>query len=225
MIFMPHKQTLEYGIIGLGRFGTALAQTLADAGKEVLVLDNNESKIINIRDQIENAFVITSLEKESLEDVGIHNCNIVIVCIGKSIDVSILTTLRVISMGVPRVIAKAFSYEQGIILEKIGAEVIYPEYDMGVRLAKNLIGYNVLESIELKEDVAILEYNLTDKLANKTVEQSDLRKKYGLNIIAIVHDGETITNITPDRTLEENDKIVVIGKKDNLNRFESFIYQ
>lgn len=222
---MLYKQIIEYGIIGLGRFGTALALTLADAGKKVLVLDNNETKITNIRDQIENAFVITSLDKESLEDAGIHNCSTVIVSIGESVEISALTTLRVVSMGVPRVIAKASSYEHGIIIEKLGAEVIYPEHDMGVRLAKNLMGYNVLESIELNGDVAILEYNLTDKIANKTIEQANLRKRFGLNIIALEHNGETITDITPSIILKENDNLVVIGQKDNLNKFESFLNQ
>ena len=106
---LQHKSIIEFGIIGLGRFGFALAKTLADAGREVLVIDNNESKIKQIRNITENAFVVGPLDKESLEDAGIQNCGTVIVCIGEKVDVSILTTLNVISMGVPRVIAKAFS--------------------------------------------------------------------------------------------------------------------
>ncbi len=147
---LQHKAIIEFGIIGLGRFGFALAKTLADAGKEVLVIDNNESKIKQIRNITENAFVVGPLDKESLEDAGIQNCGTVIVCIGEKVDVSILTTLNVISMGVPRVIAKAFSYEQGLILEKIGAEVIYPENDMAIRLANRLISSSTVDSIELK---------------------------------------------------------------------------
>lgn len=220
---LQHKAIIEFGIIGLGRFGFALAKTLADAGKEVLVIDNNESKIKQIRNITDNAFVVGPLDKESLEDAGIQNCGTVIVCIGEKVDVSILTTLNVISMGVPRVIAKAFSYEQGLILEKIGAEVIYPENDMAIRLANRLLSSSTLESIELKGGINISEMKLSNKLAGQTVLQSNLRQKYKLNIIAIEHDGDTLTDITPDYVLREDDKVVVVGKAEDLKKFELFL--
>ena len=218
-----HKSIIEYGTIGLGRFGTSLAETLANAGKEVLVLDNNESKIKQIRHLTENAFVVGPLDKETLEDAGIQNCGTVIVCIGEKIDVSILTTLNVISMGVPRVIAKAISHEQGLVLEKLGAEVIYPESDMAVRLANRLIYANTLDSIELTGDIAIAELKLTSKLNNQTVLQANLRKKYNLNIIALEQNGKTTTEITPDNVLKENDKMVVVGKRNNIKKLEAFL--
>ena len=218
-----HKSIIEYGIIGLGRFGTSLAETLANAGKEVLVLDNNESKIKQIRHLTENAFVVGPLDKETLEDAGIQNCGTVIVCIGEKIDVSIMTTLNVISMGVPRVIAKAISHEHGHVLEKLGAEVIYPESDMAIRLANRLIYANTLDSIELTGDIAIAELKLTSKLANQTVLQANLRKKYNLNIIALEQNGKTTTEITPDNILKENDKMVVVGKRNNIKKLETFL--
>lgn len=218
-----HKAIIEFGVIGLGRFGFALAKTLADAGKEVLVIDNSETKIKQIRNIIDNAFVVGPLDKISLEDAGIQNCGTVIVCIGEQVDVSILTTLNVISMGVPRVIAKAFSYEQGLILEKIGAEVIYPENDMAIRLANKLISSSSLEFIELKGNIVISELRLTSKIANQTVVQANLRSKYNINIIALEHDGNTTTEITPDCMLRENDKMVVVGKKENIRKLETFL--
>jgi trk system potassium uptake protein TrkA len=220
---LQHKSVIEFGIIGLGRFGFALAKTLADAGKEVLVIDNNESKIKQIRHITENAFVVGPLDKETLEDAGIQNCRTVIVCIGEKIDVSILTTLNVISMGVPRVIAKAISYEQGRVLEKIGAEVIYPESDMAIRLANRLVSSSTLDSIELNGDIAIAEIKLSSKIANQSVMQANIRKKYNLNIIALDQDGKTTTEFTPDHMLRENDKMVVIGKRVNIKKFEEFL--
>lgn len=220
---LQHKAIIEFGIIGLGRFGFALAKTLADAGKEVLVIDNNESKIKQIRNIIENAFVVGPLDKESLEDAGIQNCGTVIVCIGEKVDVSILTTLNVISMGVPRVITKAFSYEQGLILEKIGAEVIYPENDMAIRLANRLISSSTVDSIELKGDINISEVKLTNKIAGQTVLEANFRQKYKLNIIAIEREGDTITDITPDYVLREDDKVVVVGNREDLKKFELFL--
>jgi trk system potassium uptake protein TrkA len=220
---IQHKSIIEFGIIGLGRFGFALAKTLSDAGKEVLVLDNNESKIKQIRHLTENAFVVGPLDKETLADAGIQNCETVIVCIGEKIDVSILTTLNVISMGVPRVIAKAISHEQGLVLEKIGAEVIYPENDMAIRLANKLISSSTLESIELKGNVAVSELKLTSKVSGQTVLEANLRQKFGLNIIALECDGSTTTDITPTCKLNEDDKIVVVGKSENIRKFELFL--
>ena len=118
---MARKQSedLSYGIIGLGRFGSALAYTLAEAGKEIMVLDCTEEKVRQIRGVTEHAYVVKDLQKETLRETGIQNCDIVVVCIGDKVDISILTTLNVINLGVPQVIAKANSPEQGEILEKI----------------------------------------------------------------------------------------------------------
>ncbi|HBI72537.1 MAG TPA: TrkA family potassium uptake protein, partial [Lachnospiraceae bacterium] len=182
---LKRKPAIEFGIIGLGRFGTALASSLAESGKEIMVLDSNESKIKQIRNFTDNAFVVGDLTRESLEEAGIQNCGTVIVCIGEKIDVSILTTLNVINMGVPRVIAKAISQEQGQVLEKIGAEVIYPEHDMAIRLAKRLVASRVMDYIVLNNDISITELKLTSKIAGETVQQVNLRKKFKLNIIAI----------------------------------------
>ncbi|MDF2588701.1 MAG: potassium transporter TrkA [Anaerocolumna sp.] len=220
---LNNKAAIEFGIIGLGRFGFALAKTLADAGKEVLVLDNNESKIKQIRYITENAFVVGPLDKETLMDAGIQNCETVIVCIGEKIDVSILTTLNVIGLGIPRVIAKAISYEQGCVLEKIGAEVIYPESDMAIRLANRLISTSTLDSIELNGDIAISELKLTSRIANQTVIEANLREKYNINIIAIEQNGVTTIEVTPDYLLKENDKMVVVGKRENIKKFEAFL--
>jgi trk system potassium uptake protein TrkA len=220
---LHHKSVIEFGIIGLGRFGIALTKTLSAAGKEVIAIDTIESRVKQIRHLTENAFVVGSFDKETLMDSGIQNCATVIICIGDSIDVSILTTLNVISMEIPRVIARAASYEQGLILEKIGAEVIYPENDMAVRLANKLVNTNIMETIELRGGIAITELRLTSKISGKTVMESNLRQKYSLNIIALEHNGETSTDITPDRVLNEGDYIVVVGKRDNIKKLEAFL--
>ncbi len=220
---LHHKSIIEFGIIGLGRFGNALTRTLALAGKEILAMDTLENRVKQVRNYTESAFTVGSFDKETLQDSGIQNCETVIICIGDSIDVGILTALNVISMGIPRVIARAMSYEQGLILEKIGAEVIYPENDMAVRLANKLINSSIMETIELRGDIAITELRLTDKLANQSVQQVNFRQKYNLNIIALEHDGETTTEISPDFILSKGDNIVVIGKRENITKLENFL--
>lgn len=218
-----HKPSIEFGIIGLGRFGFSLATTLAEANREVLVLDSSENKIKQIRHLTDNAFVVGDLTKEALEEAGIQNCETVVICIGEKVDVSILTTLNVISMGVQRVIAKAISPEQGKILEKIGAEVIYPEHDMAIRLANRLLSSRVMDYITLNDDITITELRLTSKFAGQTVQQINLRKKFRLNIIALQHEDKTTTDITPETVLSENDILVVVGKKEHIRRFEGIL--
>lgn len=218
-----HKSVIEYGIIGLGRFGYALTKTLAEAGKEIVAIDTIESRVKQVRGFTESAFVVGDLEKETLSDSGIQNCETVIICIGDSIDLSVLTTLNVISMEVPRVIARAMSYEQGLILEKIGAEVIYPENDMAIRLAHKLINSSFMETIELRGDIEITELKLTKIVDNITVQQLNLRQKFNLNIIALEQQGYTTTEITPDSVLHEEDNIVVIGQHMNIKKFEAYL--
>lgn len=220
---MAHKSTIEYGIIGLGRFGYSLATSLAEAKKEILVIDSDENKIKHLRNYTDYAFVVGELTKDVLEDAGIQNCETVIIGIGEKVDVSILTTLHVISMGVPRVIAKAISAEQGKVLEKIGAEVIYPERDMAIRLANRLISSKVMDYITLSDEFTIMEFKLTSKLTMQTVSQADIRKRFNLNIIALHHDGKTNTNITPELLLQQNDILVVVGDKEHVMKFESYL--
>jgi trk system potassium uptake protein TrkA len=221
---MPqHKPTIEFGIIGLGRFGFSLAASLAEAKRDVLVLDSSETKIKQIRHLTDNAFVVSDLTKETLVQAGVQNCETVIICIGEKVDVSILTTLNVISMGVSRVIAKAISLEQGSILEKIGAEVIYPERDMALRLANRLLSSRVMDYITLNDDITITELKLTEKISGQTVLQANIRKKFKLNIIALEHDHKTTTDITPELVLNEDDIMVVVGKKDLIKKFETYL--
>jgi K+ transport systems, NAD-binding component len=221
---MLNKKNNEmYGVIGLGHFGSALAKTLSEAGKDVLVLDCNESKIKEALSYTDHAYTVDHLSKETLQEAGIRNCDTVIVCIGEKIDTSILTVLTVIGLGVKRVIAKAISYEQGIVLEKLGAEVVYPERDMAVRLANKLTTSRIMEYITLSEEIDISELKLTRKLNDITIVEANLRKKFGLNIIALKHNGETSIEIEPDQMLMENDIIVVVGKRLNIKQLENYL--
>ena len=217
---MKKNQDIAYGIIGLGRFGSALARTLAEAGQEVIVLDKDEDKIKDMRQYTEYAFVTENLSQETLAETGIQNCDVVIVCIGEKVDVSVLTTMSVIEMGVPRVIAKALSPEQGAVLKKLGAEVVYPERDMALRLGRRLLSGNFLDYIPLDHSVQITQIRIPERMVGKTVEQIQLRRKYGLNIIAIESGSETTIEVQPDYQLKDGDIIVVIGKADNINTFE-----
>ena len=133
------QERLSYGVVGLGRFGSALAKELAAAGADLLVIDQNEEKVREMRELTDNALVVHGLDKKTLEETGIQNCDVAVVCIGEHMESSILTTLNLVDMGVPKVISKATSAEHGEILRRLGAEVVYPERDMAIRDRKSVV--------------------------------------------------------------------------------------
>lgn len=217
------SSSASYGVIGLGRFGTALAVTLANSGREVIVVDRDEGKIKEMRQYTDYAFVSENLSIETLREVGIQNCDVVIVCIGEKVDVSILTTMCVIELGVSHVIAKAISPEQGAVLNKIGAQVVYPERDMALRLGKKLVSNNFLDYVSLDNSIEIRQIQISEKIAGHSIEEIQIRRKYGLNIIAIENGNETTIEVKPDYRFKGSDIIVVIGKADNIDEFENAI--
>ncbi len=217
-MFYKKKIKNTYGIIGLGRFGTALALELAKDGADLIVLDRDEDKIREFREVTENALIVKSLDKKTLLETGIQNCDVAVVCISENLDTSILTTLNLVSMGIPTGIAKASSAEHGEILEKLGAQVVYPERDMGVRLANRLEASRMLDYIQLSEKLNISKLMAPEKLLGKTVVEGNLRKEFGVNIIA-VENGVTLNEaVGPDYVFRKGDILFVSGSKDSLNR-------
>lgn len=212
----------SYGIIGLGRFGYALAEDLADAGYDLIVLDRDEEKIREIREYTDNAFVVSNLEKKTLLDTGIQNCDVAVVCIGEQMDISILTTLNLVSMKIPTVIARATSAEHGVILEKLGAEVVYPERDMAVRLASRLETARMLDFVQLSEKINVMKMQIPTQAIGKTVMEVNFRSRFDLNIIGIENSGTVIEVIKPDYVFREGDILFLSGSKEGLLRLNDW---
>ncbi len=211
-----------YGIIGLGRFGYALAVELSEAGADIIVLDRDEEKVRELREYTENAFIVKNLDKKTLAETGIQGCDIAVVCIGEHLDTSILTTLNLVSLGVPKVIAKARSGEHGEILEKLGAEVVYPEKDIATRLAHRLEASRVLDYIQLSEKLNISKLMVPEKIVGKTVLAINLRKEFGVNIIAVENGTELMEIVAPDYSFRKGDILFVSGTKDGLKRLSQW---
>lgn len=212
------KEANSYGIVGLGRFGYALAEELAASGAELVVLDQDEEKVREMRDLTENAYVVKNLDKKTLSETGIQNCDVAVVCIGEKMDASILTTLHLVSLGIPTVVAKATSEEHGEILEKLGAQVVYPEHDMAIRLAHRLEAGHMLDFVQLSEQVNISKLAVPEKMIGKTVLAVNLRGRFGLNIIAVENSGSVTENISPDLEFRAGDILFLSGAKSGLNR-------
>ncbi len=217
---MFKKKTAKntYGIVGLGRFGTALALELAAAGADLIILDRDEEKVRQLREYTENAFVVRGLDKKTLAETGIQNCDVAVVCIGEQMDTSILTTLNLKSLGVPTVISKAASAEHGEILEKLGAQVVYPERDMGIRLAHRLEASAMLDYVQLSEKLNISKLLLPEKLEGKTVLQANLRQEFSVNIIAVENSGNLLETVRPDYVFRKGDILFLSGSRASLNK-------
>ena len=217
---MKEGKKSGFGIIGLGRFGMALTKTLAEADAEVMVIDEDESKLRRVRNYVQDAFKLGKLTKEALEHTGIGACETVVVCIGERVDVSLLTTLNVINLGVPRVIAKADSIEHGIILERIGAEVVHPEMETATRLAAVLLESAALDMMNLNDDYVVSEIKVNNWLNGKSVRDLHL-EKYALKMIALERgSSSTIVNFSQEDIVAGGDAIAVIGKFSDVDRFE-----
>ncbi len=196
----------------------ALALELAKTGAELIVLDHDEEKVREIREYTDNAFVVSSLDKKTMSETGIQNCDVAVVCIGEAIDSSILTTLHLVSMGIPSVVAKSTSAEHGEILERLGAKVVYPEQDMAIRLANRLEVSRMLDYVQLSEKLNISKLMLPDKMLGKTVLEVNLRKTFGVNIIAVENDGSLNEMVEPEYTFRRGDILFVSGSRDGLQR-------
>lgn len=212
------KQTV--GIIGLGKFGMYLANELVENGKNIVCIDKDEAKVKKVLEICDYAFVSEDLSKRTLEDTGFKECDVIVTCIGEHLDTAIFATINALSLGVSRVIALSNTDEQGLVLEKLGAEVIYPYRDSADRLAKRILSNNIVDIIALNEEIEICEVKLPKKYIGMAIKDTDIRKKYGLNIIAIEQNETINTNFEPEYILNKEDSLVVLGEKKNLRKFE-----
>ena len=216
------RETAEsFGVIGLGRFGSALVECLAQSGKEVIAIDKDETRVREARRFTDMALGVGALDREALGEAGIQNCDTVIICIAEQVDVSILTTMTVLDMKVPHVVAKASSIMHGEVLKRLGAKVVYPERDMAIRLGKGLVYHSFLDSVALEGNVEVRRIQVTEPLIGLTVRETDFRQKYGLNIIAIEHNHHTDVEFSSSYQFKAGDIISVIGQTGNIERFES----
>lgn len=212
-----HRQV---AVIGLGRFGTSVAMTLTELGHDVLAVDKDENSVQAVVNSVTHAVQADAREEETLKALGIRNFEVAVVAIGDDIEANILITLMLKELGVKKVVSKAMNVLHGKVLEKIGADkIIYPEKDMGIRLAHNLVTHNVLDWIELSPDYGVVELAVPKKFANKTLGELDLRAKYGINVIAIKKPAAIVLAPGAKERLEESDILIIISRNENIAKF------
>lgn len=211
-----------YVVVGLGRFGTAVAQKLQELGNEVLVIDENEELVQKLSNRVTYAVVGDARDEEVLKSLGVKNFDCAIVAIGGDLAASILITLNLKELGVPNVICKAPDELQKRALEKVGADrVIIPEREMALKLAQNLASSSVLDYIELSSACGITEMKAPAAWHGKSIKESNIRAKYGVNVIAMRGaDGSITVAPGPDYVIQTSDILVVLGENDKLSRVQ-----
>ncbi|HEY9648595.1 MAG TPA: TrkA family potassium uptake protein [Chroococcidiopsis sp.] len=211
----------QFAVIGLGRFGRAVSQTLHHLGYEVLGVDSDERRVTQVlSDEIAaHAIQLDSTEPSALKEAGIFEFDTVIVAIGNYIQESIITTLNLKEAGVAHVVAKASSEIHGKLLRRVGADhVVFPEHEMGCVLARTLTRPGLLDRFELDPDHSIVEIVVPAAFDNKTIMELELRKHYGLNMLAICKEGKFEINPSPVLRLQKGWLMVVIGNNKGIEQ-------
>ncbi len=214
----------QFVVIGLGRFGSSIATTLYSLGNDVLVIDKNEDLIQDIASEVTHAVQADATDENALKALGIRNFDVAIISIGGDIQSSVMATLIVRELGVKYIIAKGNGELHAKVLYKIGADrVVLPEKDMGVRVAHNIISSSILDYIELSSDYSIMEVKAFKDWVGKDLKSLDLRKKYGINVIAIKKGEKINLNPAADDIVCKDNVIVAIGSKEALTSLEGAI--
>lgn len=209
-------------VIGLGRFGFSLAVELCAQGHEVLALDMRDDRIQAAADLVTRAAAGDARDPEVLHALGARNFDCAVVATSSDVGDSALITLNLKELGVPRVVSKANSAVHRKVLEKIGADqVVFPEQEMALRLARNLSNVDVLNFIELSADYSIVERRCPRQWQGKSIRELDIRAKYHINVIAVRQEEKDMM-IAPggDYRFETEDNLVVLGTNEDIERME-----
>lgn len=208
-------------VLGLGRFGYAVATKLFEKGIYVTAVDSNYKKIEKIANFVSSAAQGDITEELAMKSLGISNYDVAVIATGTDIEASIEATLICKDCGVEKVIAKATSQSHARILKKIGADqIVYPELDTGERLARSIAGSNLLELVQFSNDFSLIEIKAHEDWVGKTLIELDFRKSYKMNVVAFERNGAMIMDIDPNLKIQEEDVLVLIGDNENAKELE-----
>ena len=220
----------QFGVIGLGRFGSAMAMTLTELGHDVIGVDGDEGRVQQLADVITHAIQLDATDEKALRAAGIQEVDVAVVSIGENIESSLLVVMQLRELGIATIVAKAVTPLHGRILEKLGvSRVIFPEREMAIRIAHSLVMPNVIDYIELSRDFSIVEVPAPDAFIGRTLKQLELRPRLGLTLIAIKRQsddtGAVVTNIAPaaDETIRPGDILALLGSNERLTQLDRLL--
>ena len=214
---MKRKKT--YAVFGLGRYGTAVARELVENGMEVLAVDTEEKIVNDAAAYIPVCKCADVTDAEVISRLGIGNIDTVIICMASNLEGSVMAVTLCKEAGVKTVIAKCANEIQQKILLRVGADqVIFPEHESGIRLAKNLLSSGFIDLISLSKDVSMVEIDVKEEWRGKNLIELNLRKKYGFNIVAIKKGEKVNVNINPEQALDAEATLIVIANTAKLGK-------
>ncbi len=216
---MVHSKT--YAVFGLGKYGSAVAKELVKIGAEVLAVDINEEKVNEAVKEIPFCKCADVTDPEVLKQLGISNIDVVVISIATNLEACVMATMLCKEMGVKTVISKGSSEMNCKILQKVGADkVIFPEQESGMRLAKNLISSGFVDILDISNNVSMVELEVRPEWENKNLLELDLRKKYSINIVSIIENGEASVLIDPEMPLKRSMRLIVIADTGKLRKLK-----
>lgn len=215
------RTSRQFVVLGLGRFGSSVARTLYQMGFEVLGIDTDEERVQDISDEITHAVQADCTDDEALASLGIRNFDVGVVAIG-DLEASVLATVILLEQGVKLVVAKAVSELHGRVLQKVGAHhVVYPERDMGERVAHYLVSGNVLDYFPLAPGYSLLEVKTPAEFVGRTLRDLDFRARYGVIIVAVRRGEELHPAPGPEFCIQTGDILAALGPDEDLERLQA----
>lgn len=198
-------------LIGLGRFGQAVAKTMTELGHDVLAIDASARACQAMSGELAHVVQADATDPGALRQVGAEQFRSAVVAIGNDVQASIMATFALVDLGVPRIWAKAITAQHGAILQRVGAHrVVFPERDMGVRVAHTMIG-RTIDYVELDDEFVLIETTVPSEVAGKTIAEAGVRRNYEVTVLCVKRPGGTFTYATQDTQLSLGDLVVVFG--------------
>ena len=212
----------QFAVLGLGSFGWSVALALEKMGCDVLVVDDSYEKIQEISEQVSYAVKADVTDSEALQTLGGRNLDGAVIAVSENFEASIMATLLCKEMGIPMVVAKAKDDLQGTILKKVGADyVVYPEIEMGSRLAKNLAAREFMDWIELSDDYSLVEVVVPEPWQGKCLADLRIRERFGINVVGIIINKEVDVTFNPQEPLPADGILIMIGSNEILQKFDA----
>ena len=214
-------QRREFIIIGLGRFGSSVAETLVKYGHDVLAIDCNIDRVQHLSEELPHVIQLDATKAEALHQIGIEQFSTGLVCISNDFESNLLATVHLLRAGLPRVITKARTHTQLTILQELGVhEVIIPEHDAGVHFARRLAHNNFIDYLEIKDGLSIVELIAPESVCGHTLVECNLRQRLGLTVIAVQRGEQIIPNPNADFRILSGDILMVLGQVEAAERLE-----
>lgn len=215
------KRERQFVVLGMGRFGVSVAKTLFALGYDVLGIDKDVEIVQSLSNDLTHVVAADLLDEETYKTLGLRNFDVAVVAVS-ALEPSVMATLMLKELGVPLIIAKASNSLHGRMLEKVGADkLIYPERDMGVRVAHNLADSNIVDYIELVDNLSIMEIEAPNAMWDKSLSEVELRRVFKVTVVAIRRMGELFVNPNPEIKIHKDDILIILGSAESIKALEA----